>query len=165
MQFLTAKSLLYIRILLHIAVSYFLIHNPENVSTAGFVILLAQAVQVPILHLTQANPLISFISIFLGITALADLVPLMAENWTHFETLVPVRLFAFFLLVAYSYFVPTSVLSNSLTVTYAMFEIWCNFLIYNNLRDEKFYRMKKYVEDHAGEIRQAQDERIHVIED
>ncbi|EDK43391.1 hypothetical protein PVL30_001539 [Lodderomyces elongisporus] len=164
MQFLTAKSLLYIRVVTLLVVSYYMLKDPEGLSTAGFVLLMGQAVQVPILRLAPSNPLLSIVSIFFATTALSDLIPLLAENWNHFETLVPVRLFAYFLIVAFTYFVPESAISNSLVVTYSMFEIWCNFLIYNNLRDEKFYRMKKFVEENADAIKQAQDEKITVIE-
>ncbi|KAI3403878.1 hypothetical protein KGF56_003308 [Candida oxycetoniae] len=139
--------------------------EPEELSTAGFVVLMGQAMQVPVLRLSSSNPLLSFVSIFFATTALSDLVPLLAENWKHFEILVPFRLFVYFALAAYIYFVPTSLLSNSLTITYLMFEIWCNFLIYNNLRDEKYYRMKKFVEENADAIKQAQGEQVRVIED
>ncbi|KAI5955791.1 hypothetical protein KGF54_001293 [Candida jiufengensis] len=164
MQFLTGKSLLYIRILVLLIIAYYLVKDPDALSSAGFVILLGQAMQVPILKLNPNNQLIGLLSIFIVTTSLTDLIPLIAENWSFFETLVPTRLTFYFIITAYIYFVPFSIISNSLIITYTMFEIWINFLIYNNLRDEKFYRMKKYVEENVDALKQAQDEQIRIIE-
>ncbi|KAI5966250.1 uncharacterized protein KGF55_000559 [Candida pseudojiufengensis] len=164
MQFLTGKSLLYVRVIMLLVIPYYLIKYPETISSAGFVVLLGQAMQVPILKLNPTNPLIGFLSIFMITTSITDLIPLIAENWPFFETVVPTRLFFYFLATAYIYFVPTSIISNSLIITYTMFEIWINFLIYNNLRDEKFYRMKKFVEENVDALKQAQDERVKIIE-
>ncbi|KAI5961762.1 hypothetical protein CANMA_003739 [Candida margitis] len=165
MQFLSSKSLLYIRIVSHFVLAYYLVQDPEGLVSAGFVILMGQAMQAPILHLSPSSPVLGMLAIFVSAQAISDLVPLLAENWNHFETLVPVRLFCYFLITAYIYFVPTSKVSNSLVATYAMLEVWTNFLIYNNLRDEKFYRMKKFVEENADAIRKAQDDQVRVIED
>ncbi|KAI5967452.1 hypothetical protein KGF57_000395 [Candida theae] len=165
MQFLNAKSLLYIRVVALFVLAYYLVQDPEGLCSAGFVILLGQAMQVPALHLNSNSPVLGMLSVLVSTQALSDLIPLIAENWHYFETLVPVRLFFSFMLTAYMYFVPTSKISNSLVATYAMFEVWVNFLIYNNLRDEKFYRMKKFVEENANAIKQAQDDKVYVIEE
>lgn len=165
MQFFSSKSLLYIRIIAHFVLAYYLVQNPEGLASAGFVILMGQAMQVPILHLSSSSPVLGMLAVLVSTQAISDLVPLLAENWNHFETLVPVRLFFYFLITAYVYFVPTSKISNSLVATYSMFEVWANFLIYNNLRDEKYHRMKKFVEENADAIKKAQDDRVIVIED
>lgn len=164
MQFLSAKILLYIRVLALVVVSFFLIKDPDALSMAGFIVLLGQAMQVPLIRLTPTNPLLGMTSVVFVTLALSDLIPLLAENWSYFENLVPIRLLGYFCLAAYIYFVPTSIVSNSLVITYVLFEIWGNFLIYNNLRDEKYYRMKKFVEENSEAIRTAHDEQVRVIE-
>lgn len=131
---------------------------------AGFIVLLGQAMQVPLIRLSPENPILGMTSVILVSSALSDLIPLLSENWTYFENLIPIRLSGYFVLAAYIYFVPSSVVSNSLVVTFVLFEIWGNFLIYNNLRDEKFYRMKKFVEENKEEIIAAHDEQIRVVE-
>ena len=165
MQFLNSKSLLYIRIIVHFVLAYYLVENPEGLASAGFVILLGQAMQVPILHLSSNSPVLGLLAVVVSTLAISDLIPLLAENWNHFESLVPVRLFFYFIVTTYVYFVPNSKISNSLVATYSMFEIWANFLTYNNLRDEKFYRIKKFVEENADAIKKAQDDKVIVIED
>ncbi|KAL6453712.1 ILM1 Protein ILM1 [Candida maltosa Xu316] len=164
MQFLSAKTLLYIRVICLLAISFFLIKDPDALSMAGFIVLLGQAMQVPLVRLTPTNPILGMTSILLVSSAVGDLIPLLSENWSYFENLLPIRLSAYFILAAYIYFVPTSVVSNSMVITFVMFEIWSNFLIYNNLRDEKYYRMKKFVEENSESIRAAHDEQVRVVE-
>lgn len=144
---------------------FYLITDPESLSTAGFVILMGQAMQVPLLHLTPSSPLLGLAAITFTSLAISDVVPLIAENLAYFESLVPIRLGCYFILAAYIYLVPTSMVSNSLVITFAFLEIWFNFLIFNNLRDEKYYRMKKFVEENAEAMQRAHDEQIRVVED
>ena len=62
----------------------------------GFIVLLGQAMQVPLIRLTPTNP---FRNGFHCISlALSDLIPLLAENWSYFENLVPIRLLGYFCL-------------------------------------------------------------------
>ncbi|RCK55968.1 Protein ILM1 [Candida viswanathii] len=164
MQFLSSKTLLYIRIICLLTVAFYLVKDPDALSTAGFIVLLGQAMQVPLVRLGPENPILGMTAVVVVSTALGDLIPLLSENWSYFENLVPIRLSAYFILASYIYFVPGSVVSNSLVVTFVLFEIWGNFLIYNNLRDEKYYRMKKYVEENKEEIIAAHDEQVRVVE-
>ncbi|RLV92113.1 Protein ILM1 [Spathaspora sp. JA1] len=164
MQFLTAKSLLYVRVIFLFTISFYLINDPEVLSTAGFVILLGQAMRVPILHLEKSNPVLAIAAIAFFSLGLGDVIPLLAENTLYFESVLPIRVAGFMILAAYVYIVPTSILSNSLVLTFAFFEFWLNFLIYNNLRDEKYYKMKKFVEENGEEIQRVQGEQVRVVE-
>lgn len=164
MQFLSSKSLLYIRIICLLIVSFYLIKDPDALSMMGFVVLLGQAMQVPLIRLSPENPILGLTAVIVVSSAFSDLIPLLSENWSYFENLIPIRLSGYFILASYIYFVPTSIVSNSLVVTFVMFEIWGNFLIYNNLRDEKYYRMKKFVEENKEEIIAARDEQVRVVE-
>ncbi|ODV77363.1 uncharacterized protein CANTADRAFT_27218 [Suhomyces tanzawaensis NRRL Y-17324] len=164
MQFLSAKTLLYARVVFIIIIAYYLVKDPEALSTAGFVVLLGQAMQVPLIRLQPTDTLTGFCAVIMAGFSIGDLIPLLANNVEYFDTLVPVRLAAYFGLAAYCYFVNDSPVSNSLIFTFSFFEIWFNFLIYNNLKDEKYYRVKKYIEEHSDEIRDAYDEEIRIVE-
>ncbi|EGW34922.1 uncharacterized protein SPAPADRAFT_131630 [Spathaspora passalidarum NRRL Y-27907] len=164
MQFLTAKTILYARVIFLLAIAFYLVKDPEFLSTSGFVVLLGQAMQVPILHLDKTSPVLGIASIAFGSLAVGDVIPLLAENTVYFESVVPIRVAGYFILAGYVYIVPTSIFSNSLVVTFAFFEIWLNFLIYNNLRDEKYYNMKSFVEENAEAIQRAQGEQVRVVE-
>lgn len=120
--------------------------------------------EVPIVVAKPENPLLGALSVIFGSLALSDLIPLMANNLEYFETIVPSRLAVYFILAAYGYLVKESILSNNWIFTYSFIEIWFNFLIYNNLKDEKYYRMKKFIEENGEAIQKAHDEQVRVVE-
>ncbi|GMM35424.1 Ilm1 protein [Saccharomycopsis crataegensis] len=62
--------------------------------------------------------------------------------FTYFENLVPLRLLFFFALTGYSYISENPLVANNLVSTYGFIEIWFNFVIFNNLREEKVKRYK-----------------------
>lgn len=62
--------------------------------------------------------------------------------FTYFENLVPLRLVFFFALTGYSYITDNVLVGNNLISTYGCIEIWFNFIIFNNLREEKVARYK-----------------------
>lgn len=161
MQFFSSRSLLYFRVVFLLVLSFFTVKDCDAILRSGFLVLLGQAMQLPIIHLRQDDPALAILGIVFGILAVNDLIPLLANNIEYFETIIPVRLFVFFGIAAYSY-LAESVFSSNIVFVYSFFEIWFNFLIYNNLRDEKYYRLKKYVEENGTEII---EERVQVVED
>lgn len=160
MQFLTAKSVLYIRLVILLFITYTLSFNPASISSIGYVILLGQAMDLKLILLQENNPLIGVLVILFTYMIISDLIPLLSENLDYFNSIIPIRTMLFFIIGAYSYLIKSSVLSNNLIFTYAFLEIWLNFLIYNNLRDEKYYRMKKFVEENADEIKKMEGDRV-----
>lgn len=164
MQFLTATSLLYGRIICLLVIAFLMATNPQKITGAGFTILLGQAMDLPVAHVSDENPLLGIVSIIFGTLAISDLIPLLAENIEYFETIVPTRLSLFFALGAYTYFSSYDTIANNIVFVYAFLEIWLNFLIFNNLRDEKYYRLKKYVEEHADEIQKQAGNDVNVVE-
>lgn len=152
MQFLTAKTVIYIRVAVLTWISFLLLKNPKAVTMANFTILLGEAMQLPVVQVTDTNPLFGVLAIFITSSAIADLIPAVAENIAYFETLVPTRLLFHFFLGAFCLISDYGLIANNLVFLYAFFEIWLNFLIYNNLRDEKYYRAKKYLEEHGDEL-------------
>lgn len=56
-------------------------------------------------------------------------------------------------------------IANNIVFTYSFFEIWLNFLIYLNLRDEKYHRAKEFLERHGDEMREMANERVRPIEE
>lgn len=153
MQFLTAKTLLCIRSALLLWLAFYLLKNPSALCSSSFFVLMGEAMRLPIVQVSPQNPLFGILSVFVAASAIGDLIPAMAENIAHFETLVPVRLFGFFALGAFTLLSEYGMIANNLVFTYSFMEIWINFLIYSNLRDEKYYRAKQYLEEHGEELR------------
>lgn len=165
MQFLTAKTLLYVRVLFLTFLCFYLVTDPEYLGNAGFVMLLGQAMEVKYAPLQESNPIIGLVVLFLGINALTDLIPLLADNLDFFETIVPTRLTVYFALAAYSYIGNSQYFSTSVVFVYCFLEVWINFLIFNNLRDEKYVRLKAFVEENVDKIMEAEGEKVVVVED
>lgn len=165
MQFLSAKTVVYIRILGLVTFLFFLLKDPSTLFNSNFSLLLGEAMRLPIVQVTQGNPILGLLALFIGFFALSDLVPALAENTAHFETLVPVRLGFFFLLGLFCMVSEYGPLSNNIVFTYAFLEIWLNFLIYSNLRDEKYKRAKEFLEKHGDEMREMANERVVPIDD
>lgn len=160
MQFLTANIVLYIRIAFLLWLSFMLLKNPLALTNANFSILLGQAMRLPTIQVTTTNPLFGLIAVFLSSYALSDLVPLLSENIPYFENLVPVRLMFNFVLGAFCISSNYGLVANNLVFTFAFLEIWLNFLIYNNLKTEKYTRVKTYLEEHGDELRKTADAQV-----
>lgn len=160
MQFLTANIVLYLRIALLLWLAFMLVKNPVAVTGANISILLGQAMRLPTIQVTPTNPLFGVISIFVSAYALGDLVPLLSENIAYFENLVPVRLMFFFILGGFCICSNFGLIANNLVFTFTFLEIWLNFLVYNNLKTEKYTRVKTYLEEHGEELRKTADAQV-----
>lgn len=160
MQFLTARTILYARIVFLLYVAFYLLKDPLYIVDSNFVILLGDAMHLPFVQSSKNNPLLGILAVFLSLLALSDLIPLTAHNITYFETLVPARLMYTFALGGFCLMSEYSVVANNLVFTYSFIEIWLNFLIYNNLKDEKYTRVKTYLEEHGDELRQTVDDQV-----
>lgn len=162
MQIFSATTLLYARVLLLLVIAFLLVTDPLSLVSANFMLILGQAMELPIALVSHENPLLGITAMFIGALALSDLIPLLADDLAYFESIVPVRLTLSFALGAYTYFSDYAVIANNLVFVYAFFEIWFNFLVFNNLRDEKYYRLKKYAEEHAEEIKELSGDQIRL---
>ncbi|EGV66070.1 hypothetical protein PSN45_003105 [Yamadazyma tenuis] len=165
MKFLTSRSLIYIRTIFLFTGAFWVSTDPKSLIHSNFVLLLAEAMQLPIIPVDKKSPSNGLIAMFMTITALSDLIPCMADNVQYFETVVPTRLFGFFCLCAYTYLIEDRIFSNSVVFVYSFLEIWLNLLIFNNLRDEKYVRLKEYINEHGEEMQQEASEHVRVIED
>lgn len=164
MQIFSATTLLYARVVLLLVIAFILATDPLGLVSANFMIMLGQAMELPIALVSKENPMLGITSMVFGSLALSDLIPLLADNLLYFESIVPVRLTLSFALGAYTYISDYEVIANNLVFVYAFFEIWFNFLVFNNLRDEKYYRLKKYAEEHAEEIKEQEGVEVRVAE-
>ncbi|KAM9920894.1 hypothetical protein OXX59_002151 [Metschnikowia pulcherrima] len=165
MQFLTAKTVLFIRFLGLMCLVFLLLRSPLTVCSANITVLLGQAMNLPIVQVTPQNPLFGILAVFIASSAISDLIPLLAENVAYFESLVPTRLFFFFVLGSFCLLSEYAIVANNVVFCYAFLEIWLNFLVYNNLRDEKYYRAKEYLEQHGEELRDMANAQVMPIVD
>ena len=164
MQFLTAKTVLQLRVLGLLILLFLLLKDPVAVFNSNFAMLLGQAMRLPTVVVSPENPLLGLLSLFIAAFALSDLIPAMAENTSHFDTWVPIRLAFFFMLGAFCMISEYGPLANNVMFTYSFFEIWLNFLIFNNLRDEKYRRAKEFLEKHGDDMREMASEQVRPIE-
>lgn len=163
MQFLTAKTVLYLRVGALSLAAFLLLKSPTVLLNANFMVLLGQAMNLPIVQVSSNNPLLGILAMFIALLAMSDLIPVMAENVAYFETLIPVRLSFFFVLGSFCLVSDYSAVANNVIFSYSFIEIWLNFLIYNNLRDEKYYRAKEYLEAHGEELRDMANAEVRPI--
>lgn len=139
---------------------FLLLKRPTTIINAKFTMLLGEAMNLPTVQVTETNPLFGILAVFISMLVIADLIPTLADNVTYFETLVPARLLMFFCLGTFCMLSEYSMVANNLVFTYSFLEIWLNFLIYNNLRDEKYYRAKEYLEKHGSELRDLANSQV-----
>lgn len=165
MQFLTAKSVLYLRLAGLTYLAFTLLKSPTTVVNANVTVLLGQAMNLPIVQVTSSNPLFGVLAVFLALQVLSELIPVMADNIMYFESMVPTRLMFFFALGLFCLISDYAPVANNLVFSYAFLEIWLNFLVYNNLRDEKYYRAKEYLEQHGEELRDMENAQVRPIVD
>ncbi|OBA22482.1 hypothetical protein METBIDRAFT_39784 [Metschnikowia bicuspidata var. bicuspidata NRRL YB-4993] len=163
MQFLTAKTVLYVRLAGLTCVCFFLLKKPQILVNANITVLLGRAMNLPIVQATPSNPLFGVLAVAIALLVVGDLVPVLADNVVYFETLVPTRLLFFFVLASFCLVSDYAVVANNLVFSYLFLEIWLNFLVFNNLRDEKYYRAKEYLETHGAELREMADAQVMPI--
>lgn len=162
MQFLTAKSLLYCRVVFLSLITFLCVKDPVMITESNFAVLFGQAMQLPMVQLKTFNPLLGILAVVFGVLAVSDLIPLIANNIEYFESIVPTRLIIYFALAGFSYFTSSELFGNNLIFVYSFFEVWFNFLIFNNLRDEKYYRIKKFIEENGDILKD--DDKVRVVE-
>lgn len=165
MQFLTSRSIIYIRVILLLTAAFWIATDAKSLIHSNVVLLFGEAMRLPIIPVDDKGPYNGIIAILLTTLAISDLIPCMADNIEYFETTVPTRLIGFFALGGYSYLIQDRTFSNNVTFVYSFLEIWINLLIYNNLRDEKYNRLKEYINENAEELQMADGEEVRVIED
>lgn len=160
MQFLTAKTVLYIRSFVHFTAAFFLLKSPATIINANVNALLGQAMNLPMIQVAESNPLFGLLAVFVALQGLMDLIPALADNVAFFELVVPIRLTIYFMLGLFCLFSDFGLVANNVVFTYSFLEIWLNFVVYNNLRDEKYYRAKEYLEKHGEELRDAANAQV-----
>ncbi|CAN6669446.1 hypothetical protein TRVA0_041S01222 [Trichomonascus vanleenenianus] len=93
--------------------------------------------ELPLANLRYDNPLIGLVALLLILLGVADLPPLAGDYILYFENALLYRLFAYFGIAGYSYFVYSPLLSNSLVFCFSFLELVLNFVIYATLREER----------------------------
>lgn len=164
MQFLSAKTLLYIRCVGQLWLAFLALTSPLTITMSSFPLLLGQAMRVPTVDASENNPMFGVVAVLFTLQAVSDLIPILAENVQYFDTVVPARLMFAFLLGLFCITSEYGLVANNLVFTYSFFEIWFNFLIYTNLRDDKYQRAKQYLEEHGEELRQQDGEQVVPVE-
>ncbi|SCU85295.1 LAME_0D00826g1_1 [Lachancea meyersii CBS 8951] len=107
------------------------------------ILMFTQALNLPVLTMSSYSAQLGLFAAVFSLMAIQDLVPLLEQNTQFFESVVPIRLFFFFLLTAYAYCRAGNLfLHNNAVIIYGGCEVWINFLIFSAVRDEKNERFK-----------------------
>lgn len=163
MQFLTSRSVIYIRVILLLTAAFWIATDAQSLFHSNFVLLLGEAMRLPIIPVENKSVLNGIISLLLVFLAVNDLIPCMADNIQYFETAVPARLLFYFMLAGYIYMVEDRMFSNNVTFVYSFLEVWINYLIFMDLREERYLRLKTYINEHGEELQREQDEQVRAV--
>lgn len=138
MTVLSSVNLLLIRVTFLCAIAFFCFKNVTSILDNSYILVLTQAMDLPQLIMSQYSAQLGLFGFLFILLALTDLVPLLEDNKTYFYSIVPIRLFAYFITASLSFVWNSNLyLHNNAVFIYSFIEIWINFLIYNALREEK----------------------------
>ncbi|KAA8909705.1 hypothetical protein TRICI_004414 [Trichomonascus ciferrii] len=84
MPAVSSKTLILARSAVLLSLGFFLIKDPALVTTNRYVLVMAQAMEMPLVILQAENPLIGLSAILLSLLALADIPPLFSHNYIEF---------------------------------------------------------------------------------
>ncbi|CDO93749.1 unnamed protein product [Kluyveromyces dobzhanskii CBS 2104] len=157
MGVLSSVNVTYFRIVFLLGLSYLIVTDVNAVLGNNFVMMLTQAMDLPALQIPQQSAQLGLFSLFFGLFAAHDLLPLLENNKKHFQAVVPFRLMVFFIITALSILLKDNLyLHNNAIFVYGFCEVWINFLIFVALRDERndefaanngFYRPAEVIDE------------------
>lgn len=84
MPAISSKTLILTRSAVLLSLAFFLLKDPALVTTNRYVLVMAQAMEMPLIILQPENPLIGLCGILLSLLALADIPPLFSHNYIEF---------------------------------------------------------------------------------
>ncbi|GMG41518.1 unnamed protein product [Ambrosiozyma monospora] len=143
MAFFSAKFLGYSRVSFLAFVSYKLLTEPGTVLEYSGVMVLASAMNLPLLMVNDNSPIYGSLAVLLFTLAFTDFLPLVDDNTQYLELAAPARLLFFFVLAIYTCMGSNIYICNSLVFVYCFFEIWTGILIYSTTREEKMKRLQE----------------------
>lgn len=142
MAILSSVNVIFFRISFLFFLAFLCLKNVRLILDHSFVLLLTQAMNLPILTLSPHSGQLGLFSLLFAFQGINDLIPLIERNIVYFESLVPFRLMLFFMIVMCSYVFENNLyLHNNCVFIYACSEIWINLLIFTALREEKLQRL------------------------
>lgn len=138
MGILSSTNVLYFRIAVLFTIAFFCFKDVTSILENSYFMVLTQAMNLPALTLSPQSAQLGLFGIIFIMLAIHDLIPLLERNTKHFDSIVPFRLFCFFILAAVSYISDSNYyLHNNTVFIYSFVEVWMNFIIFNSLREEK----------------------------
>lgn len=140
------NTLVFARIAFLLSLAFFILKDITLILDHHFTLIFTQALDLPALKMSPYSAQLGFVAVLLAFTALSDLVPLMEQNHSFFEGMVPARTLVYFLLVGYAYISDNIFFNNNLVFMYLFTEALLNMSIFSALREEKNERVKKQIQ-------------------
>lgn len=150
MALFSSKTLLWARTGLFAWVSYLLLVNPRAVLDYSGLVLLASAMDMPLLLVNDKSPIYGSIGVLLFFLVLSDLAALVDSNVAYLETAVLFRLALSFALCLFCYLADHRqyvYVCNSVVFAFAFAEVWFGILTYSVLKEEKLQRAREIVKE------------------
>lgn len=118
--------------------AFFSVKDVELILNHNFIIILARAMYLPELHIPRHSAQLGMVSVLFFLLAVSDLLPLLENNLAYFDSVVPFRLLAFFVLAGVSYLRESNLyFHNNAVFVYCFCEIIMHFMIYTAIKDDQ----------------------------
>lgn len=151
MVIVSSKTLVLCRVCALWAVALFLFKNPTVVYANFFVVVLGQAMDMPMVHAGSGDHFAGLVAVLIALLGLEDFVVLFTEDpGEHWRGSVPLRLMGYFGLTMASY-LGYKPLRSSVTFTYLFLEMVLNFLLYVVLREELNETTRRFIRQERGQ--------------
>lgn len=135
---------LFFRVAFLFTISFFCFKDVNSILQNSYVLVLGQAMNLPSLTMSQYNAQLGLFGILFLFLSVGDLIPLLESNKKYFNSIVPFRLFIFFILTALSYLWESNLyLHNNAVFIYSFIEVWINFIVFGALREERNEEFKR----------------------
>ncbi|AGO10620.1 AaceriABR166Cp [[Ashbya] aceris (nom. inval.)] len=152
-------TVIYARIGFLLTLAFFSVKDVELILNHSFIIILARAMNLPELHIPRHSAQLGMVSVLFFLLAVSDLLPLLENNLAYFDSLVPFRLLAFFILALVSYLRESNLyFHNNAVFVYCFCEIIMHFMIYTAIKDEQSGANTQRLGDTTAEDEASEDE-------
>ncbi|AMD22473.1 HHL297Cp [Eremothecium sinecaudum] len=159
MAIFSSITAIYIRIGFLFTLAYLSVKDVTAVLNHPFVLLLSQAMSLPMLNMNPFGAQLGLISLIFCMLAISDLIPLLEKNKKYFKSLVPFRLMMYFTIAVVSYLYESNLyIHNNAIFVYCFCELWLNFLIVTALKEEESKKGSEEEESNSSDEADSMDQ-------
>lgn len=144
MAAISSFNALFFRIAFLSGLGFFCFKDVNSILQNSYMEVFTQAMNLPALNISTYSAQLGLFGLLFMFAAISDLIPLLEGNSKYFNSVVPFRLFVFFILTALAYQWESNLyLHNNVVFTYCFIEVWVNFVALGALREERNEQFKR----------------------